>query len=45
MTSRAVMAERSTGFGILLCLSSMFVFASQDAITKVIVQDMAVRSL
>lgn len=42
MTSSAMLAGRSTGFGIMLCLGSMFIFAAQDAITKVIVQEMAV---
>lgn len=42
MVSRSLLAGRGTGFGIMLCLGSMFIFASQDAITKVIVQEMAV---
>lgn len=37
-----VLHRSATGQGILLCLGSMFIFASQDAITKVLVQDMAV---
>lgn len=43
MNSQSRVLQRSTtGQGILLCLGSMFIFASQDAITKVLVQDMAV---
>lgn len=39
----ATLTERSTvRLGISLCLLSMLVFAVQDAITKVLVQDMAV---
>lgn len=34
--------SRGTGTGILLCLGSMFIFAAQDAITKVLVQEMDV---
>ncbi|OPG79635.1 EamA family transporter, partial [Pseudomonas ogarae] len=32
-------------FGILLCLLSMLVFASQDGITKVLVKDLPIAQL
>ena len=36
-------AERTlVGKGVLLCLAAMLVFASQDAVTKILVQDMSV---
>ena len=35
-------SQQVVGRGIMLCLGSMFIFALQDSITKVLVQDMAV---
>jgi len=34
--------SRLVGKGVLLCLAAMLVFASQDAVTKILVQDMSV---
>lgn len=43
MTPLDMEAERTlVGKGVLLCLAAMLVFASQDAVTKILVQEMSV---